>query len=230
MTTTHIHIFRKFTVFPIMPWFLVSCFLLIPGSSPAQIPGGDFQLYQPLQFNQNSQNLNRQNFQRYLVYVDSSDSQVLQRVRLIEPDAYIRQYQGRYIIQSGIFGQMINATNRVRELQSYGISNARIVNFTDNREISTGFVTPRQEPLTGFPPKRQESGYYAIIPVKSQDLRLIANNIRVGIGYNNLVLERQKPRGTHVAVGPFTSRSEAEQWNKYLRELGYGNARVYYGQ
>jgi hypothetical protein len=151
-------------------------------------------------------------------------------VRLIEPDAYIRQYQGRYIIQSGIFGQMINATNRVRELQSYGISNARIVNFTDNREISTGFVTPRQEPLTGFPPKRQESGYYAIIPVKSQDLRLIANNIRVGIGYNNLVLERQKPRGTHVAVGPFTSRSEAEQWNKYLRELGYGNARVYYGQ
>ncbi|GAX38633.1 hypothetical protein [Nodularia sp. NIES-3585] len=238
----------KFTAFQIMPLFLGSCLALIPQSSPAQIganntvaqslppvpnvqpmPGVEFQdqqnfqPYEPLEVNQYSQN-----FQRYLVYVDSSNSQTLQQVRRIDPDAYIRQYQGRSVIQSGIFSQLINAENRVRELQSYGINNAQIVNFSDGQE--TGFVTPGQQQTPTLSNRRQESSYYAVIPADVRELSAIANNIRQRSGQYGVVLVRQEPRGSHVAVGPFTDRTDAELWNRYLRELGYGNSRVYYGR
>ncbi len=242
------HISGKFTAFGIMPWFLGSCLVLIPQSSPAQIRVNNtvvqslppvpnvpsmsgvefqyqqnFQPYQPEQVNQYSQN-----FQRYLVYIESSNSQTLQQVRRIDPEAYIRQYQGRSVIQSGIFSQLINAENRVRELQSYGISNTRIVNFSDGQE--TGFVTPGQQPMSTLPNRRKESSYYAVIPAEARELPAIANNIRQRSGQYGVVLVRQEPLGSHVAVGPFTSRTDAEVWNKYLRELGYGNSRVYYGR
>ncbi|MBE9199381.1 hypothetical protein IQ233_09700 [Nodularia sp. LEGE 06071] len=183
----------------------------------------NFQPYQPIQVNQYNQN-----FQRYLVYVDSSNSQILQQVRRIEPTAYIRQYQGRSVIQSGIFTQLMNAENRIRELQSYGINNARIVNFSDGQE--TGFVTPGQQPTPTIPNQTQESSYYAVIPGDVRELPFIADNIRRTSGQYGVVQERQQPLGSHVAVGPFTTRKDAELWNKYLRELGYGNARVYYGR
>ncbi|WP_334311391.1 hypothetical protein, partial [Nodularia sphaerocarpa] len=199
----------------------------------------NFQPYQPVQVNPYNQNFQpyqqpvevnqyNQNFQRYLVYVDSNNSQILQQVRRIEPEAYIRQYQGRSVIQSGIFSQLMNAENRVRELQSYGINNARIVNFADGQQI--GFVNPGQQPTQTLPNQRQESSYYAVIPGDVRELPFIADNIRQRSGQYNVVLERQQPRGSHVAVGPFTTRADAELWNKYLRELGYGNARVYYGR
>ncbi|WP_414542447.1 hypothetical protein [Nostoc sp. CCY0012] len=232
----------KLLTLPMIPLFLGSCLALIPHSSQAQnrpspLPKVEpmqsvefyqyeqnFQPYQPIQSNQYSQT-----FQRYLVVVDSTNSQVLQRVRLIEPEAYIRQYQGGSVIQSGIFSQLANAQNRVRELQSYGINNARIVNFTDGREISsTGFATPGQ-PTQSSPP-RQESAYYAVIPVVTGDVFLMADNIRRTSGQYNFVQARQQPLGPHVAVGPFPTRADAERWNQYLRELGYGNSRVYYGR
>ena len=245
------HISGKFTAFQIMPLLLGSCLALIPQTSPAQVqvnhtvaqslpPLPNVQAAPVVEFHQSQQNfqpyqprevnLYSQNFQRYLVYVESNNSQTLQQVRLIEPEAFIRQYQGRSVIQSGIFSQRVNAENRIRELQSYGINNGRIVNYSDGREIPTGSINPGQQPTPTLPNRRQESSYYAVIPTNVRELPFIADNIRRTSGQYGVVLERQEPRGSHVAVGPFTTRADAELWNRYLRELGYGNARVYYGR
>ncbi len=240
--TMYSQISGKFTALQLAPWFLGTCLALIPQSSPAQmgqrLPAlPQVQPMPVVEFNQYNQNFQpyqevqlSQNFQRYLVYVDGGNSQILQQVRWIEPEAYIRQYQGRTIIQSGIFSQLVNAENRVRELQSYGINNVRIANFTDGREVGFSAAQPSQPVQSTLPNRREESGYYAVIPADARSLPVIADNIRRTSGYFELVQERQQPRGTHVAVGPFTERSIAQAWNQYLRELGYGNSRVYYGK
>ncbi|MEH2278295.1 MAG: hypothetical protein V7K40_26795 [Nostoc sp.] len=190
----------------------------------------DFQPSQPAQFSQYNQN-----FERYSVYVDSSDFQTLQAIRRIEPSAYIRYYQGRNVIQSGVFNRVSNAQQRVRELQSRGIYNVRI-STANGQEIdggNRGFAGDRNN----INPPRQASRYYVVIPTTQQELPAIAAKIRQNLGpysqdlgRSGAVLERTQPRGPHVAVGPFLERFQAQEWNKYLRNIGYGNARVYYGK
>ncbi|MEH2246664.1 hypothetical protein [Nostoc sp.] len=206
----------------------------------------NFQPSQPLQNNQIEQNFQpsqpaqfsqyNQNFERYLVYVDSSDFQTLQAIRRIEPSAYIRQYQGRNVIQSGVFNRVSNAQQRVNELQSRGISNVRIISSANGQEIygdNRGFVGDR----SNINPPRQASRYYVVVPTTQEQLPATAAQIRQNIarfsqdlGRAGGVLERTQPRGPHVAVGPFPDRFQAEEWNKYLRNRGYSNARVYYGK
>ncbi|MEH2411601.1 hypothetical protein [Nostoc sp.] len=209
----------------------------------------NFQPSQPLQNNQLEQNFQpsqpaqfsqyNQNFERYLVYVDGSDLQTLQQIRRIEPSAYIRQYQGRNVIQSGVFNKVSNAQQRVSELQSRGIYSARIISFANGQEIGVGsrdFVGDRNN-RNNISATRPVSRYYVAIPTTSEQLPAIAAQIRQNLarfsqdlGRSGAVLERTQPRGPHVAVGPFSDRFQAEEWNKYLRNIGYRNARVYYGK
>ncbi|WP_392535528.1 hypothetical protein [Nostoc sp. C117] len=205
-------------------------------TQPAQTfqPEQNFQPTQPSQYTQYNQN-----FERYLVYVDGSDLQTLQAIRRLEPSAYIREYQGRNVIQSGVFSRVSNAQQRVNELQSRGIYNARIISFANGQEITSFNGGNRNligDRSNGNVP-RQVSRYYVAIPTTSEKLPGIAQQIRDNLarfsqdlGRSGGVLERTQPRGPHVAVGPFADRLQAEEWNKYLRHLGYGDARVYYGK
>ncbi|MBN3875884.1 MAG: hypothetical protein HWQ42_05430 [Nostoc sp. JL23] len=191
----------------------------------------NFQPSQPSQFSQYNQN-----FERYLVYVDGSDFQTLQAIRQIEPSAYIRQIQGRTVIQSGVFNRVTNAQQRVNELQSRGIYNARIISFGNGQEINADNGNYRDD-RNNINANRQASRYYVAIPTTSEQLPAIAAQVRQNLGgltqdlgRSGGVLERTQPRGPHVAVGPFPNRFQAEEWNKYMRKIGYSNARVYYGK
>lgn len=61
------------------------------------------------------------NFERYLVYVNDASLTRLQQVQQLEPTAFVRQYNGRSVIQVGIFNQKDNALQLVRELAATGI-------------------------------------------------------------------------------------------------------------
>jgi hypothetical protein len=183
-----------------------------------------------------------QNFERYFVYVNSGNSQTLQRVRTIERSAYIRRYNGQTIIQAGVFTKPSSAQQRVRELARKGINGARIVNFSNAQVVPNSDLTYYPTQPDYYPSesdfntvnsnvqKQRSNFYYAIIPGSYNNLRYISEQIRQKTGRNTIVYIRNQPRGTHIAVGPFAERSDAEQWNNYLRELGYSNSRVYYGK
>ncbi|AFY33565.1 SPOR domain-containing protein [Calothrix sp. PCC 7507] len=188
-------------------------------SSPQNIPG--YQSVQSNSYNQNSE--------LYLVYVDNNYQQ-LQRVKQIEPTAYVRQYNGRSIIQSGSFSKQSNAERRVRELEFNGIRGAQVVRAGSGQQVMYPNSTAYYDPRPNNQPRENPRAYYVTIPAKSEQLSAIANQIRQNTNRYDIVLERQQPRGPHVAVGPFTQRSDAEQWNSYLRKQGFGNARVYYGR
>jgi hypothetical protein len=169
-----------------------------------------------------------QNFERYFVYVDSSNPQILQRVRQVENSAYIRNYNGRDVIQSGVFNEQYNAQRRVRELELNGISGARIVN-SENLEVTYNAASNAQNYTNNYKQERTNF-YYVVIPGNGSNLSSFGRQIRQKVNINVNVFMRTQPLGNHIAVGPFSDRSQAEQWNSYLKNSGYDNARVYYGK
>lgn len=186
----------------------------------AQIPkNSQFLAQRTQQVQPGELNQYNRNFERYFVYVDSSDFQVLQRVKQVESNAYIRNYNGRNVIQSGVFHKESNAQIRVRELELNGVFGARIVNAA-NLEIIPN--NPNQQ--------KERKYYYIVIPSHHNNLRSFGREIRQKISANINVFMRTQPRGPHIAIGPFSDKSEAEIWNSYFQNSGYGNARVYYGK
>ncbi|UKO96699.1 hypothetical protein [Nostoc sp. UHCC 0870] len=227
---------------PIMSLFLA----LIANSSPVQgqisnddkvllaqsvfktlPPPPNYPQNQPVEFNQYqpAESSFSQSFQRYSVYVENTSNWTLQQVRRVEPTAYIRQYNGRSVIQSGVFNRLNNAQQRVRELNAIGIYGASVAGFDSGQELPY-YPDNRNSGNTNNPTTK--SRYYISIPAKSEDLFTIANQIRQFPGLEGFVTERKQPLGPHVAVGPFSQRTDAQRWNNFIRDRGFGNARVYY--
>ena len=205
----------------------------------AQLPDIQYQEFQanptaaPAEYDWNSQY--SQTSESYLVIVDSNDSGLLQQVRMVEPTAFVNRYQGRSVIRAGLFKRLNNAQERVRQLQVYGIS-SRLYSQSNGREIanSYGGFNSNSGNVSSSNMRnsnRRTKYYYVAIPDNPNRLFQIENQIRQSVGGNSVnVTLKNSPRGPHVAVGPFGGRSQAEQWNYYLRSLGLNNARVYYGK
>ncbi|MFM7408659.1 MAG: hypothetical protein ACKO3K_18875 [Cuspidothrix sp.] len=205
---------------------------------PIEFNNQNYQYYQGQQYTQYDPNLDK-----YFVYVNDSSSQMLQRVKQIERTAYIRNYNGRNVIQAGVFTGQSNAQRRIKELELSGIFGAGIVN-SENREVtayaSGSQVMPYYDSSISNPSnytnnfqQARRNSYYVVIPHTTNNLRYVGEEIRQTLNMNNIninVSMRTQPRGAHIAIGPFSDRSEAEQWNHLLKKSGYGNARVYYGK
>ena len=190
---------------------------------------GTQQQVQPGESNQYNRN-----FERYFVYVDSTDLQILQQVQQVESNAYIRNYNGRNVIQSGVFHQQSNAEIRVRELELNGVLGAKIVNSANleikpnNSGQQTAYDNNQNNPNNYQ--QEEKKYYYIVIPSHPNNLRSFGTEIRQKISPNINVFMRTQPRGAHIAIGPFRDRLDAEQWNNLFKKSGYGNARVYYGK
>jgi hypothetical protein len=195
----------------------------------------NYQYDQPEQYTQSNPNSDK-----YFVYVDNNSSQMLQRVKQVERTAYIRNYNGRNVIQAGVFTVQSNAQRRIKELEFYGISGAGIGNYSNpdlpvtpynNQQLSSStYNIPNN---TSTYTQETRNAYYVVIPTNSNNLRYLREEIRQGLYSNNIninVSMRTQPRGAHIAIGPFSDRSDAEQWNNLFKQSGYGNARVYYGK
>jgi hypothetical protein len=192
--------------------------------------------YAQAEYDWNSQY--NQNGESYLVIVDNTNPGLLQQVRILEPTAFAGDFQGRSVIQAGVFSRLNNAQQRIRELQAYGVG-SRIYSRTTGVEIANSYNNLDNSNFTGGSNpdarnnnKRERTKYYYVaIPEKPDKLFQIENQIKQSPGGNNVgVSVRNAPLGPHVAVGPFSGRLQAEQWNYYIRSLGLNNARVYYGK
>ncbi|NRB09578.1 MAG: hypothetical protein HRU34_22555 [Richelia sp.] len=176
-----------------------------------------------LEVNHTPSNQYLRNSERYIVYVDSNNFQTLQQVLQVEPTAYIRQFQRRYIIQAGVFSESANAQRRIRQLTAYGVNNTRIFNLNQRREI------PNNDAIGGVE-KKVYRYYYVVIPSTPEDATNIANRIQQHTGFYRGISARNHGLGHHIAVGPFAQGSDARKWNDYLHDMGFGNARIYYGR
>jgi len=168
----------------------------------------------------------------YRVDIFGDSPLLLSRVQQIEPEAFVRQGEG--VIQAGVFSDQSNAQSRVRILAAQGIR-SRITNIAfgsnsdrvNSRRPSSDSVSGA-EPLGSAQQRFATRSYFVVIPGEPSDLRNIAAQVmRLGVT-RGVVNQREGPRGSHVAVGPFDERGEAERWSSYFRSVGM-DARVYFG-
>lgn len=215
---------------------LGSCLTLISITpTQAKTPKNSQKLAQ-IQYAQNEFDFNSQfnpNSESYLVIVDNADPNLLQQVRIVEPTAFAGDFLGRSVIQAGVFRQLNNAQERIRQLQAYGVG-SRIYSQNTGRQIANSYdgnFSPT-DPIARNNNRTEKTKYYYVaIPDKPDKLFQIENQIKQSAGGNTVgVFVRNAPRGPHVAVGPFAGRLQAEQWHYYIRSLGLNNARVYYGK
>lgn len=150
----------------------------------------------------------------YLIYINEVNLLRLQQVQQLEPTAYVRQYQGRSVIQAGVFSQNFNAQNLANKLEAQGID-ARIVSLTTGKDID--FIS-------------NSKFYFVVILAKPEKLAAVENQVKqLKMGMPINVSQKAQPR-SHIRVGPFLNRKQAENWKRYLKASGVRKARVYYGQ
>lgn len=182
----------------------------------------------------------------YVVIIDNSSPNLLSQVQGVVPDAFIRSLDGRSVIQAGLFRYESNAIQQANALAMNGFT-ARVLTLTDAAIVTTPpATTPIGDPtLTPFPPQvlppivnpqppvvlppERVRAYFVVIPGREDELPLIANRVQVLGGRDLRVVTRSKPRGPHVAIGPYDRRSQAEFWNNFLQSSGFRNSRVYFG-
>ncbi len=175
----------------------------------------------------------------YRVEVEGDSSLLLTQIQNIEPEAFIRGREGT--IQAGLFSERYNAQQRVEVLESQGFR-AKVVSVdvAVSRPNNTSYPAPvyrQPQPNTPVNPSNnniptvlnnsnnvqqsdEDKGYFVIIPASRQNLPIIAATVaESGIDLRS-IRQKQGPIGSHVAVGPFATRSLAERWNSYLRWAG----------
>jgi SPOR domain len=149
---------------------------------------------------------------QYRVYVNGDSPLLLQMVKRFEPGAFVQSLNGRRVIQVGIFGTEDNARQRMATLAAQGIAT----------QMAVGGNSP-----PGSASNRR-GGYYVVVPGSRSRLPELRDRaLQLGVQQNSIQL-RDRPLGPHVAIGPFAEVAEAETMERYLREKGNLNTRIYF--
>ncbi len=148
---------------------------------------------------------------QYRVFVNGDSTLLLQQVRRVEPRAFIQQLRGQRVIQVGIFSTEANARQQSDALAAQGIAS----------EITTSNVG-------SLPGGNSARGYYVVVPGARSDLSNLRDRaIRLGVQRTSIQL-RERPLGPHLAVGPFAQRQEAETMERYLKDKGQLDTRIFF--
>ena len=157
---------------------------------------------------------------RYVVYIPTNNPIVLAQVRLIEPEAFIKELDGRTVIQAGMFVNNSNAYRRARELERLvGIRSA----IGTIEPLSPAIATAAAGPAASL---GMANPYFVVIPGNPNDFSRITSQLTTaGIAPQEISV-RTVPFGPHLAIGPFPNRITAQQESGYIRNFGI-DARVH---
>ena len=185
---------------------------LPPASSNTSPPRREFDFQAPTQPIRD--NLPTSAARLYRVEVYGDNPLLLSQIQQIEPEAFVRPGEG--VIQAGMFADQYNAESRLRALEAQGFQ-ARVTTITVANSVD-------RVAAAGL---SSNSPYFVIIPGDSEDLpNTAAQVLQLGVR-REAIEQKASPRGSHLAIGPFAGRREAERWSSYFRSVGM-DARVHY--
>ncbi|USR89704.1 hypothetical protein NEA10_12530 [Phormidium yuhuli AB48] len=152
---------------------------------------------------------------RYLVYVNSRSSERLAEIQRLDSSAAFGMFRGDQIIQAGLFQDREAAERRSRQLGERGIQ-GQIAAVTVPDQAGSGTSSTAS------------AAYYVIIPGSQQTLDRALATVQSTVNPGTPIQRRDRPRGLHLAVGPFRERQTAERLSDRLRRQGLSQSRVHY--
>ncbi len=156
---------------------------------------------------------------RYVVYIPTNNPVVLAQVQLVEPEAFIKEWDGKTVIQAGMFVNNSNAYRRARELELLvGIRSA----IETIEPMSAAIAT------VGSPGGSLgiSNPYFVVIPGNPNDFSRITSQLTTAGIASQEISVRTVPFGPHLAIGPYPNRITAQQESGYIRNFGI-DARVH---
>ena len=114
-----------------------------------------------------------------------------------------------------------------------GSSNLRTSDNTSSTSTPSNVTSNAgNSSVSSFPPEAEaadssDGAYYVVIPGRTSTLTELRQQVLLLGTIPAAVVQRERPLGPHLLVGPFTNQSAASRWNGYFREFGM-DARVYY--
>ncbi|MBO0351814.1 hypothetical protein J0895_22570 [Phormidium pseudopriestleyi FRX01] len=156
---------------------------------------------------------------RYVVYIPTNNPIVLAQVRLIEPEAFIKELDGKAVIQAGMFVNNSNAYRRARELELLvGIRSTISTIEPINPAIATAAASGASLGIS--------NPYFVIIPGNPNDFSRITTQLTTAGIASQEISVRTVPFGPHLAIGPYPNRITAQQESGYISNFGI-DARVH---
>lgn len=195
--------------------------IAIPAEAQIRLPAPELNTNRPQSSTVNRFEVADQNLDRtirYLVYTTPATDRRLAQVRRFVPNASFGDLSGDLVIQVGLFESEADASNQVITLASQGIA-AEILQVQVN--------PPRRATLPEAEQIDADRAYYVIIPGDVAELNGLASSLRSLLGETTIAILDQ-PYGTHIAIGPFEVRDDAQLVESLLRDRDVSNARVYY--
>ena len=187
----------------------------------------------------------------YQVLVNGDSPYLLQQIQRVDAGSFVRDYQGKQVVQAGVFSTAPEAQQRVAVLNQQGIG-AQVVTATMGYQ-SQIMPTPYPgvpnsvmgdpamgnpamgNPAMGMNPNALNADlprvpfYQVVVPTPAANYGIITNKMMTMGVRPEAIQTRRSPNGPHVAVGPFTQQAEAASVSSYLRSGGM-DARVFYSR
>jgi hypothetical protein len=158
--------------------------------------------------------------QRYLVYVNGDSPLLLAQVRKVESGAFLQTYEGRQVIQAGLFEQAAIAEQQVAALESEGIG-AEVARIESDETDRVAAVP--QTVNTAASSTSSSSGSLEYVPV-AQAPREVEfgqspqfNSVEVAQSFGSVTI----PDDSYYVVIPERSRN-VEAVSNQVRRLGGG--------
>jgi hypothetical protein len=173
----------------------------------------------------------------YQVLVNGDSPYLLQQIQRVDATAFVREYQGKRVVQAGVFSTAAEAQQRVAVLNQQGIG-AQVVTATvgyPNQMGSPAYPNADPNAALGMNPNATNANlprvpfYQVVVPTPPSNYGVITNKMMTMGVRPEAIQTRRSPNGPHVAVGPFTQQAEAASVSSYLRSGGM-DARVFYSR
>lgn len=157
----------------------------------------------------------------YRVEVASNDRNILNRVRTVEPSAFVRGDR----IQVGMFTDKNNARTLQSNLRNQGF-NARIVDVDSKPKVAVTRVSDQAIGGSSVNNADYGGGYFVAIPIRGSAANLRNQVLNTGVSAK-LVQAQESVRGDFIAIGPFSNRQEATSVNAQVRAASL-DGRLYF--